>query len=210
MTDDPVRRPRIEGAREREIYSATAELLAETGYDQLTIDAVGVRAKVSKASIYRRWGDKAALVEAAIGCRDVEAPMLPDTGSVIGDLSALVATPGFFDPDRAAVISALATAIHRDPERHDGVRQRLVDDGTKHVRGLLQRAVDRGELAGDVDIELLSAVIPAMVLFRMTYQTAGTFSADFISEIVERLIAPALQQQSIDRKKERRGSSARR
>ncbi len=68
----------------------------------------------------------------------------------------------FFDVERPTIIGGLATAIHRDPERHDAVRRRLVEDGSKHVRALLQRGVQRGDLADDVDIdiELLCSVIP--------------------------------------------------
>ena len=210
MADQLAKRPRIEGEREREIYTAATELLAEVGYDQLTIDAVAARAKVSKASIYRRWGDKAALVDAAIECQEVDDLTLPDTGSPVDDVVALVATPGFFDPDRAAIVSALATAVHRDPERHDGARRRLVDDGTKHVRELLRRAVRRGDLVADADVELLSSVIPAMVLFRMTYQTVGTFSADYLHGVVEDVLSPAIRHQSNNEKKEHRGSPTRR
>jgi AcrR family transcriptional regulator len=208
--DEPIRRPRIEGARQREIFRATTQLLRETGYDQLTLDAVAAQAKVSKASIYRLWGDKSALVNAAIECRGEDAVSLPDTGSVIDDVSALATTEGFFDADRASVISGLATAIHRDPERHDAARRTLVDDGTRHVRGLLQRAVDRGELSRDTDIDLLSSVIPAMVLFRMTYQTVGTFSSDFVHDVVAKILTPVLQHQLDNGSKTPHGPASRR
>lgn len=179
---------------------AAVELVGEIGYDRLTLDAVAARARASKATLYRLWGDKSALIDAAIACLDGEDPALPDTGSVIEDLRALGATPGFFDPARAAVIGGLATAVQRDPERLDAVRARLVDDGTRQVRALLRRAVGRRELAADVDIELLCSVIPAMVLFRMTYQTVGAFGADLVDDIIETLIVPALQQNSRTRK----------
>ena len=180
-----VSRPRIEGV--------ALELVTEIGYDQLTLDAVSARARVSKASIYRRWGDKSALVDAAIDGAADDTLALPDTGSVVGDLAALCATPGFFDIDKAGVVCGLATALHRDPDRHDGVRERLVHDGTKHVHAILGRAVERGELGADTDVELLSSVVPAMVLFRMTYQTPGTFGATFVADVVETILTPAVQ-----------------
>lgn len=215
---DVVRRPRIEGAREREILDITTELLTAIGYDRLTIDAVAAAAKVSKASIYRLWGDKSALVAAAVECQGAGDLELPDTGSVLTDLSELVATRGFFDAERGAVISALATAIHREPERHHAVRQLLVDNGTKHVRALLARAVDRGQLAGDVDVELLSSVIPAMVLYRITYQTVGSFDEAFVADLADKILAPVLREHligstttaSANKDKGKRGSSSRR
>jgi AcrR family transcriptional regulator len=203
-------RPRIEGEREREIFDATQELLGEIGYDRLTLDAVAARVRVSKATIYRLWGDKSALVDAAIEGSPSDGLTLPDTGTVVGDLHGLIALPGFFDTESAAVVSGLATAIHRDPERHDAIRRRLVHDGTKHVRALLERAVVRGELTDDLDIELLCSVIPAMVLFEMTYRSPGTFGAGLVQDIVETIIVPALQRHSTSNRKGPHGSSARR
>lgn len=200
-------RPRIEGAREREIYDAAVDMVGEVGYDRVTLDEVAARSSASKASLYRRWGDKAALISAAI-CAQPDAELsVPDTGSAVGDVTALCAAPGFFDVGRAGVISGLATALHRDPDQHDALRQRLVHDGTKHVRAVLERAVDRGELADDLDVDLLSAVIPAMVLFQMTYRTPGTFDEDFVFRIVTDILAPALHYQT---QKDNRGSSHRR
>jgi AcrR family transcriptional regulator len=53
-------------AREEAILLATLELLGEAGYDRMTMDAVAARARASKATIYRRWPDKAGLVVAAV------------------------------------------------------------------------------------------------------------------------------------------------
>ena len=210
MADATMRRPRIEGERQREIFAATIELLGESGYDRLTLDAVGARAKVSKATIYRLWGDKRALVDAAIAAETVEEPSIPDTGSLAGDLRALVGTRGFFDSERAATISGLATAIHRDPEALNAVRERRVDDGTRHVRALLERAVSRGEIAVDTDIDLLSSVVPAMVLFQMSYKTVGAFGSDLVVDVVDKLLTPALAQASTKRTERSNGSSSRR
>ena len=212
MANAPVRRPRIAGEREREIFRATQELLGEIGYDRLTLDAVAARVKVSKATIYRLWGDKSALAQAAIENYQTDQLALPDTGDIVDDLRALCSMPDFFDPASAAVVSGLATAIHRDPDRHDAIRRRLMSDGTRHVRALLVRAIERNELTDDVEVELLCSVIPAMVLFEMTYRSPGTFGSELVRDIVEEIIVPALQAHStqIPKKKGNHGSSARR
>src|SRR3954470_6760096 len=62
----PRQRPRVEGGREEEILDATVTVLAELGYDRLTMDAVATAAKASKATLYRRWSTKAELVVDAI------------------------------------------------------------------------------------------------------------------------------------------------
>ena len=70
--DDPHRdrsRPRVEGDREQEILDATLEVLADVGYDRLTMDAVAARAKASKATLYRRWNNKVSLVIDALAAQ---------------------------------------------------------------------------------------------------------------------------------------------
>ena len=193
MADRPTR-PRIEGAREGEIFGTAVALLREVGYDRVTFDEIAIRASASKASLYRRWGDKAALIDAALETQPGVEVEVPDTGSAAGDLAALCASPEFFNVGRAAVISGLATALHREPDQHKALRHRLVHDGTKHVRAILLRAVDRGELSGNLDVDLLSVAIPAMVLFQMTYRTPGTFDEEFVSRIVEHIVNPVLMQ----------------
>jgi len=82
-------RPRDE-SREQAILDAAIDLLAEVGYEGMSIEAVAVRAKSSKATIYRRWPGKAELVADAMRRRS--EPILedlPDTGSLRSDLLAL-------------------------------------------------------------------------------------------------------------------------
>jgi AcrR family transcriptional regulator len=76
--------------RETAILRATLELLGESGYDQMTIDAVAARARCSKATIYRRWPDKAALVVTAVRrhAGQPAAATAPDTGSLRSDPQA--------------------------------------------------------------------------------------------------------------------------
>src|SRR5436190_18041434 len=83
-------RPRVEGDREREILDAALEVLAEVGYDRLTMDAVALKAKASKATLYRRWNGKGSLViDALHHHHQHEATAEPvDTGSLRGGLIA--------------------------------------------------------------------------------------------------------------------------
>ena len=62
MPDPTTCRPRIEGERESEIFTAVVALLVEVGYDKLTFDAVATTVRASKATLYRRWADKPSLV----------------------------------------------------------------------------------------------------------------------------------------------------
>ena len=99
--DSPTTRPRIEGDREQEIYVATLSVLAEMGYDNMTLDAVATAAHASKATLYRRWNGKLALVIDAL--RSIKATsVVPDTGNLREDLLLSYCSPGGVT-DRASV-----------------------------------------------------------------------------------------------------------
>src|SRR3954466_2103730 len=89
--DSPARgRPRDPRRREA-ILAASVALVGELGYDRVTVDALAARAGVSKPTIYRRWpGGKAEIVVEAIRAKRAEAGELPDTGTLRGDLLALL------------------------------------------------------------------------------------------------------------------------
>jgi AcrR family transcriptional regulator len=182
----------VEGAREEEILRATLHVLAETGYDRLTFDLVAARAHTSKATLYRRWSTKPELVaEAVVLVAPTDLP-LPDTGSMRGDLLALARTRGFFDPEQARLACGLATALHRDPELHDIVREKLLEAGTAHLRAVLARAVERGQLNADVDVELMCRVVPAMALFHLLFETGEKYPPDYAGTVIDRIVLPVL------------------
>src|SRR3954463_10749511 len=122
----PIERPRVEGDREQQIFQATLEVLAEVGYDRLTMDAVAARAKASKATLYRRWTNKVSLVIEAL--QHSKGPTeLPDTGSLRGDLMGVFCgVGGLVDPDTVARFASVLTAIARDREFAEAFRRDVV------------------------------------------------------------------------------------
>src|SRR3954465_7541694 len=100
-------RPRIEGDREQEILDATLRVLADVGYDRLTMDAVAAKAKASKATLYRRWTNKVSLVIEALQ-HTKSARDLPDTGSLRGDLQQVFCgVGGLVDPTAVAMFASV-------------------------------------------------------------------------------------------------------
>src|SRR3982751_5349875 len=93
---EPHSRPRVEGPREAEILEAALTVLAEVGYDRLTMDAVATKAKASKATLYRRWNGKVSLVIDALHHHHQHAnpAVAVDTGSLREDLIASFCAPG--------------------------------------------------------------------------------------------------------------------
>ncbi len=121
-------RPRVEGGREEEILEATVAVLAELGYDRLTMDAVATLAKASKATLYRRWSTKADLVVDAISrAKGCPIPEDVDTGSLRGDLIAMsCGDGGFTDELPMSVIAGLVTALHRDADLQKAFQERFL------------------------------------------------------------------------------------
>ncbi|MGS2616306.1 TetR/AcrR family transcriptional regulator [Micromonospora sp. LZ34] len=157
--------------RQQEIFESTLTLLAEKGYDRLTIEAVAERAGVNKTTIYRWWPSKAALLADAL----VEAPMLdlptPDTGSLRGDLEvvaggivALLTTP----PAADVAVAALAASAHR--AELAASTQRFFADRLTRERPIFERAVRRGELAADADPMTIMDALAGAIWFRAVFR----------------------------------------
>ncbi len=90
-------RPR-DPRRDEAILDAALTLVAEVGYDRMTVDALAARAGVSKPTIYRRWPDgKVELMADAIRLRQQARGPRLDTGSLRGDLIALIVDLGADD-----------------------------------------------------------------------------------------------------------------
>ncbi len=157
------------------ILAATLELLAEVGFAGLTIDGIAARAGVGKATIYRHWRSRAELVLEAIG--DVTTPpQLPDTGALRTDLLVVVEhlNHGLTKGPMAPLMASLVDAADRDPELAELHRSFSAERrrGVKHV---LQRAIDRGELAPGTDLELGVDLLVAPVFYRrlVSHTSAG-------------------------------------
>src|SRR5258708_2067860 len=102
----PSRRTRLSSEREREIFGAVVELLREVGYDALTMDAVALRAKSSKATLYRQWDSKPRLVAAALHHGKPVRMDEIDTGSLRGDLYEIARAFGAGAPEDNRLICA--------------------------------------------------------------------------------------------------------
>ncbi|MFT4264717.1 MAG: TetR/AcrR family transcriptional regulator [Nocardioides sp.] len=87
----PARSPLRGAAREQAILDAAIALIGEVGYEKVTVDAIAARAKASKTTMYRRWAGKSELVADALR-RQAQGPepVVPDTGTLRGDLLATV------------------------------------------------------------------------------------------------------------------------
>jgi AcrR family transcriptional regulator len=183
-------RPRVEGDREQEILQATLDVLAEVGYDRLTMDAVAHAAKASKATLYRRWSSKAALVIDAVLAH--KGPMtVPDTGSLRQDLIEMhCGIGGITDPKPLGVLASIATAMNLDPEFAEAYRRDLVGPKVAAGRAVFERARVRGEVREDLDLDLIAPALAGMVLHRI-FLLGESPSAETIAALIDQIILPA-------------------
>ena len=185
-------RPRVEGEREAEILDAAVELLNQVGYDRLTMDAVAAQAKASKATLYRRWSTKAALVVDAI-LRSKETLQAPetDTGSLRGDLVAMSCGHGGLTDERTSqTMAGVVTALHHDPDFAQEFRSRVVQPKLEVARRIFERARARGEITADLDLDLLSPALAGIVLHR-SFVLGLPVDELTVAQVVDEIILPA-------------------
>lgn len=187
-------RPRDPG-RDTAILAAALDVLAEHGYDAMTMDEVAKRAGAGKATVYRRWSSKADLVAQAVaqvGSDEPSAEDLPDTGTLRGDLLALMRPQGEEESARVlAITGGLASMLAREPALADVASAALIGPFVGSQRILIQRAVRRGEVAADVDVETVAYVTPSMTAFRLIVQRRP-IDIDYLHLLVDTVVLPAL------------------
>jgi AcrR family transcriptional regulator len=185
-------RPRSEEAH-KAILDATLELLVEVGFSALTVEGVATRAGVGKATIYRRWPSKLPLVIEAFS----QLPQLEevDTGNLADDLKKMLRSylQTFYTTPLAAVLPSLAGERAHDPqlsERFDPV----IRGRSQPLVRALARAVERGELSPELDLDLAADLIVGPIAVRLFF-TGGKVSPRMVGPMVDLAlsgIAPSL------------------
>lgn len=190
----PVRRA---PAREDAILLATMGLLAEVGYDRMTMDAVAKRARASKATIYRRWSGKADLVSTAVrryAGRRVTA--VPEMTTLREDMfEVLRAVRASLTDEEAATITGLLVAMRHDHDLARIIRRHVLDDKREVFAAGLARAVGRGDAPTTVDGGLLAEISTATLFFRLLI-TGEPLDDEFLSRFVDAVVLPLLNRGS--------------
>ncbi|WP_223692912.1 TetR/AcrR family transcriptional regulator [Leifsonia poae] len=185
------RGPELENA----LLDAAWDELVENGYAALTIDAVATRAGTSRPVVYRRWPGKHELVRAAIAhaSRKSQAPALPDTGTLRGDLLAVMEAANDTRIGIAAILSAhLGDFYDETGTSPSDLRDVLLGDRASAVDVLFDRAVARGE----VDARTLTRRIRSVPfdLFRHEIlMTMRPVPRSTMEEIIDTVLLPLIR-----------------
>jgi AcrR family transcriptional regulator len=162
----PPGRPR-DPAVDQAILAAATQVLAEAGFEAMSIQAVAQRAGVGKPAIYRRWASKQDLVLAVLE-RSTDQPEMPAEGTARQRLTAfLQAWCRAMQDERAARLSAaLLGEANRNRVLGKALRKAFVDTRRQKVLAVLREAAEQGELGPGVDLELAADVLLGPVLLR--------------------------------------------
>jgi len=171
------------------IKTAFFKELAEVGYGRLSVDAVAKRAGVGKTAIYRRWRSKLPMTIALVAEAAVAAIDVPDTGSLHTDIRK------YLENGRAALCHPLACRIipdllaesTRNPELAAALLETVRTPRRAKATLLLRRAIDRGELAEDTDIELGLDFIAGPLYWRLTVVHSAT-GTDYLDRLTDKIV----------------------
>ena len=176
-------RPR-DPQRRQAILDAALKLVAEVGYDRTTVDAIATKAGVSKPTLYRRWPHgKPELIADAIRERREETGHTPDTGSLRGDLLALVAIQTGQLLDDVHLACGLLTALRTSPELSSLMQDQVIEEERARFAEVLARA-------GITQPTSLFADIAGALVFTRVTITGEPVDHAFAEELVDHVLLP--------------------
>ena len=164
-------RPRSVRA-ERAIHDATLQILIEQGYEGMSIEAVAARAGVGKATIYRRYAGKDALVAAALRTLNpMPEVALPDTGSVRSDFRLLIErfAATTFGTILGPMIVRLLSAVITNPDLQPIFIENVIAPRQAAALAVIQRGVERGDLRHDLDIHRTLDMLVGAIIYRVLF-----------------------------------------
>jgi AcrR family transcriptional regulator len=182
----PPGRPRSEESRQS-ILRSTLKLLKQSGFPELSIEAIAADANVGKTTVYRWWPTKAALVADAFSASADEELQFPNTGSVQRDMNLQMRRLiRLFRSERGKVVAALLAGGQSDPELIEAYRDRFLWPRRRQAYQTLQRGVDRGELPVGCDFDLIldSLYGPILMRFLIRHVKLEESFADELCELV--------------------------
>lgn len=184
----PPGRPRSEQARQA-ILRSTLKILGRSGFSDFKIEEVADHAEVGKATVYRWWPNKGALIADAFASSTTRKLRFPDTGSVYSDMSQQMRQlVKVFRSRRGRIVSAILAAGQSDEDLIEAFRERFLWPRRREAYATLRRGILRGELDKDLDPDLLLDSLYGPIYMRFLIQHDR-----LTPEFVDRLCALVLR-----------------
>ncbi|MBJ7451256.1 MAG: TetR/AcrR family transcriptional regulator [Blastococcus sp.] len=155
------------------ILEAALHLIGESGYEQVSIEAIAKRAGVGKQTIYRWWPSKGAVVLEALQDRLATVVDFPDTGDIVEDLrtqmTGVVQLLGSVEAGR--VYQGLLAAAQSDPALSRAHLEQVIEPATVAGHQRITRAQERGEIRADADGQALIDMLYGAIYYRLLLHT---------------------------------------
>jgi rhodanese-related sulfurtransferase len=182
-------RPRSERARNA-ILDAARELLLQFGLDSVGMDAIAMRAGVSKATIYRWWPTKEALALDTIYHEWTAAhPESAGSGSLRVDLYSLLRPWVRLLNDRpyGRVVAAILAKAQTDARFAEEYRNRFIGRRRQRAREIMLRGIESGEIAAGTNVELALDLLYGPVYYRLLHGHAP-LDEPFVRGVVDTVV----------------------
>ncbi|WP_141525141.1 TetR/AcrR family transcriptional regulator [Bacillus cereus] len=169
---------------QKAILSASYELLLESGFKAVTVDKIADRAKVSKATIYKWWPNKAAVVmDGFLSAAAARLPV-PDTDSALNDiLTHATSLASFLISREGTIINELVGEGQFDSKLAEEYRARYFQPRRLQAKQLLEKGIKRGELKENLDVELSIDLIYGPIFYRLLV-TSEKLDDSYVHDLV--------------------------
>lgn len=184
-------RPRSEEAK-KIILSTAYEMLIKDGFKAVTVDGIALKTGVSKATIYKWWPNKAAVVLDGYFEATANTLPIPDTGDVKTDLWMQVNNlTSFFLSNKGKGITELIAEGQFDSNIAEEFRKRYIRPRRQITRTLLERGIAKGQLKEDTDLNLLIDLLYAPTFYRILV-TGENIDKVYIEKVLNLVLKDSL------------------
>ena len=186
-------RPRSEEAR-KAILQSTLEMLKEVGFSDLSIESIAAHAGVGKATVYRWWPNKAALViDAFVSVVEAELRYPPTGPAEKAFREQMERWIPIFNSPLGKVIAAVIGAGQSDPEIIEAFRAHWVEPRRREARELIRRSMKAGEIRTDIDPDTILDILYGPLYLRLMVHN-GPLTLELVDKIFA-VVLPGLKPQ---------------
>ncbi|MFE0024259.1 TetR/AcrR family transcriptional regulator [Amycolatopsis sp. NPDC059021] len=171
------------------ITEAVLDELAEQGFGRLSMEAVAKRAGVGKSALYRRWPSKHDMISAVVSEFSVTRAEVEDTGSLRGDLMLTLKAlqEWITHPRFSRILPDLVAEGARHPGQAEVMRTSIAIPRRERGEDMLRRAIARGELPEDTDLEMALDLLAAPMYWRLVVRQAPP-GPDYLDRLADLML----------------------
>jgi AcrR family transcriptional regulator len=165
------------------MLKAALDLVLEIGFRAVSVEAIAAKSGVGKTTVYRRWPNKAAVVMEAFIGQLGPTSRFPESARATERLRLQMQTTAkAFRGRVGALVKALMAETQFDPELANAFRDNWTLPRRKLVVGILEEAMERGEIRQDIDVEATIDILYAPLYYRLQMGT-GPISESYVDKI---------------------------